>query len=189
MTASEAGFRDANNWLFTSRGIPVVYYGSEIAFRAGAPEHGGNRDYFGQERIEAAKLSDLRNSLKRIATLRRDSPALQRGLQVLLDFTDETAAFYRVYQHDGNHQTALVMLNKGETGQSMQVDRWLSAGTWIDADSGEAIVIDDYSGSLTARVPAHDVRVFLLNNPVDHPGLAVELERLHRGARALETRR
>ena len=35
MDADAAGFIDANNWLFTSRGIPVVYYGSESAFRAG----------------------------------------------------------------------------------------------------------------------------------------------------------
>ena len=30
--ADTDGFIDANNWLFTSRGIPVVYYGSEIGF-------------------------------------------------------------------------------------------------------------------------------------------------------------
>ena len=35
LAATEDGFIDANNWLFTSRGIPVVYYGSEIAFMAG----------------------------------------------------------------------------------------------------------------------------------------------------------
>ena len=49
--ADENGFVDVNNWLFTSRGIPVVYYGSEIGFRAGTDQHAGNRDYFGQENI------------------------------------------------------------------------------------------------------------------------------------------
>src|SRR5690606_4475273 len=54
MDASDEGFIDAHNWLFTARGIPVVYYGSEIAFMAGQGEHGGNRAYFGSERIESA---------------------------------------------------------------------------------------------------------------------------------------
>jgi cyclomaltodextrin glucanotransferase len=35
MNAGDNGFIDANNWLFTARGIPVVYYGSEIGFTAG----------------------------------------------------------------------------------------------------------------------------------------------------------
>ncbi len=33
--ASDEGFIDAHNWLFTARGIPVVYYGSEIGFTRG----------------------------------------------------------------------------------------------------------------------------------------------------------
>ena len=34
LAATEDGFIDANNWLFTARGIPVIYYGSEIGFMA-----------------------------------------------------------------------------------------------------------------------------------------------------------
>ena len=40
--------------LFTARGVPVVYYGSETGFMRGRAEHAGNRNYFGQERIDAA---------------------------------------------------------------------------------------------------------------------------------------
>jgi glycosidase len=36
MNASDAGFIDAHHWLFTARGIPVIYYGSEIGFMRGA---------------------------------------------------------------------------------------------------------------------------------------------------------
>ena len=35
-----------------ARGIPVLYYGSETGFMRGRAEHAGNRNYFGQERIE-----------------------------------------------------------------------------------------------------------------------------------------
>ncbi len=81
LAATEDGFIDANNWLFTSRGIPVVYYGSEIAFMAGTKEHEGNRNYLGTENIERARSHRIRAALARIAQVRRGSPALQRGLQ------------------------------------------------------------------------------------------------------------
>jgi cyclomaltodextrin glucanotransferase len=32
----------------------LVYYGSETGFMGGRAEHAGNRNYFGQERIDAA---------------------------------------------------------------------------------------------------------------------------------------
>lgn len=41
LQASDNGFIDAHNWLFTARGIPVVYYGSETGFMRGRAEHAG----------------------------------------------------------------------------------------------------------------------------------------------------
>ena len=55
MNASDQGFIDANNWLFTSRGIPILYYGAEVNFMTGKGEHQGNRNYFGQENIDKAQ--------------------------------------------------------------------------------------------------------------------------------------
>src|SRR3546814_13731552 len=49
MDATDAGFIDAHNWLFTARGIPVVYYGSEVGFMRGRGEHAGNRTSFRSE--------------------------------------------------------------------------------------------------------------------------------------------
>ncbi len=123
LDADEDGFVDANNWLFTSRGIPVVYYGSEIGFRAGADQHAGNRDYYGPESIEIARMHPIRAALANIANLRKNSIALQRGLQLNLKFGEDTAAFFRVYQHDGKSQTALVMLNKSDTGNIVDAQR------------------------------------------------------------------
>lgn len=183
MDADVDGFIDANNWLFTSRGIPVVYYGSEIAFRAGAAEHGGNRDYFGQENVEAARTHRLHAALRRIARLRLDSVALQRGLQVNLDFADDTASFLRVYQHGGQAQTALVLLNKGDQPAELTVDRWLSHGSWRDADGGGRVLISDAAPALSATVPAHGARIFYLDAANTDAGLARQLDRLHAGAR------
>jgi cyclomaltodextrin glucanotransferase len=155
LDADADGFIDANNWLFTSRGIPVVYYGSEIGFRAGADQHAGNRDYFGQENIESAKNHPIRNALASIATVRKRSIALQRGLQLNLELATDTAAFFRVYQHDGVNQTALVLLNKGDTGTVIDAGNWLYDATWRDANSGASL-----QGS-SIDVPAHGVRVLI----------------------------
>ena len=172
LDASDAGFIDAHNWLFTARGIPVVYYGSETGFMRGRAEHGGNRAYFGQQRIDAAPDSPIHRDLQRIATLRRQSPALQRGLQLNLELQGERAAFYRVYQHGDTAQTALVLLNKGDAQASMQVSQFLQPGTWRDGFSGQALQVDQV---LAAEVPAHGVRVFLFDGALTRPDLLARL--------------
>ena len=63
MNASDFGFINANNWLLTSRGIPVIYYGSEVNFMTGKPEHEGNRNYFGQARIDTATEHPIQQQL------------------------------------------------------------------------------------------------------------------------------
>ncbi|MDH3611761.1 MAG: alpha-amylase family glycosyl hydrolase [Gammaproteobacteria bacterium] len=176
--ADQAGFIDANNWLFTSRGIPVVYYGSEMGFRAGTDQHSGNRDYFGQENIEQAGSHPIRAALASIADIRKGSVALQRGLQANLELSDDTAAFYRVYQKDRVNQTALVLLNKGDSPVHIQVSKWLSRGTWRDAASGVEYKVQA-AAELDINVPAHGVRVLLFDNAVNDVALAAELVRLH----------
>ena len=168
MDASDEGFIDAHNWLFTARGIPVVYYGSETGFMRGRAEHAGNRSYFGQERVDAARDSPIYRDLQRIATLRRQSPALQRGLQLNLELQGERAAFYRVYQHGDTAQTALVLLNKGDAQASMQVSQFLQPGTWRDGFSGQALQVDQV---LAAEVPAHGVREILIHRELTRPDM------------------
>lgn len=175
LDASDEGFIDAHNWLFTARGIPVVYYGSEMGFMRGRPEHGGNRNYFGTEGIAAAKASPIRAALTRIAQVRAASPALQRGLQLNLELQGNRAAFYRVYQHDGVHQIALVLLNKGDAPEHFAVQTMLQPGRWHDAIGGETLTIQA-GEALHAEVPAHGVRVFLLDAQVTEPTLAAALD-------------
>lgn len=168
MDASDEGFIDAHNWLFTARGIPVVYYGSEIAFMAGQGEHGGNRAYFGSERIESAPAHPVYQQLRRIANLRKASPALQRGVQLNVEMEGDSAVFYRVYEDAGQAQTALVLLNKGDRARTTTVSRMLQRGQWRDGFSGETVKV---GGKLKVEVPAHGVRVFLFDGPVTRADL------------------
>lgn len=176
MNASAAGFIDAHNWLFTSRGIPVVYYGSEVAFMKGTKEHEGNRNFFGHERIEQARAHPIRRALAGIAAIRRESPALQRGLQVNLGFRGDTAAFLRVYERGDEAQTAVVLLNKGDAETVVAADRWVNAGRWRDAATGGTFDVKRGAG-IALQVPAHGVRVLLRDRRTDDPGLRAELAR------------
>lgn len=159
MAASDTGFIDAHNWLFTARGIPVVYYGSETGFMRGRAEHAGNRAYYGQARVDAGAQSPIHAALTRIATLRRDTPALQRGLQLVVDLEGDHAAFYRVLADGDAQQTALVLLNKGNAPWRATLDATQVAdGDWRDALGDEAVAVD---GGVSLDVPAHGVRVLL----------------------------
>ena len=175
MDASDEGFIDAHNWLFTARGIPVLYYGSEVGFMRGRAEHAGNRSYFGQARVDAAADSAIHRQLRRIARLRSETPALQRGVQVNLHLEGETAAFYRVYQHGDVAQVALVLLNKGDAANRVTVDRLVQPGDWRDAFDGSQVAIGE---RIDLEVPAHGVRVLLRDAAVDAPELRAELARL-----------
>nr|WP_205953558.1 alpha-amylase family glycosyl hydrolase [Pseudoxanthomonas winnipegensis] len=172
LDASDAGFIDANNWLFTARGIPAIYYGSETGFMRGAAEHAGNRNYYGQQRIDAAGDSGIYRNLKRIANLRRESVALQRGLQLNLVLKGDTGAFYRVYEHAGQAQTALVLLNKADTASTIALETLLQAGTWRDGFDGGQVRID---GRVALEVPAHGVRVLFYDGALTNPELRARL--------------
>ena len=177
LDASDNGFIDANNWLFTARGIPAIYYGSETGFERGKAEHQGNRNYYGQQRIDAASKSPIYRQLKRIAQLRENTPALQRGLMLPLRFAGNQAAFYRVYQKGDTHQIALVLLNKGDDAAQFDIGNHLQAGHWQPALGGAAIDVPE-GGHLRTSVPAHDVQVYLLDAAAKRADLVAELTRL-----------
>jgi len=173
LDATDAGFIDAHNWLFTARGIPVIYYGSETGFMRSRAEHAGNRAYFGQARVNEAPKSPIYAPLQRIAKLREATPALQRGLQVNERLHGDEAVFFRVLQQGDTAQTALVLLNKGDAARTLEVRRYLQAGTWRDALGGASQTVN---GSLQAEVPAHGVRVFVLDAQVDQVALQQQLK-------------
>lgn len=179
MDASDAGFIDAHNWLFTARGIPVVYYGSEMGFMRGRAEHAGNRNYFGTQGIAAARRSPIHAALARIANARAATPALQRGVQVGIELQGARAAFFRVLQHADTRQIALVLLNKGDAPQRFDVDT--QAGRWRSALDGSHVDVAA-GGRLTAEIAPHGAQVYVLDAPVAQPALQAALDAAMSGA-------
>ena len=178
MNASDDGFIDANNWLFTSRGFPVVYYGSEMGFMRGRSEHFGNRNPFGAERIGEARNHRIRQNLLKVANIRKQLTCLQRGLQINLDFSGNIATFLRVYQRANTAQTALVLLNKGDQEQIANVDRLLSNGEWVDIDNQEYVFnLTEGAASIAVTVPPHGLRILLFDGAVNNLELIAILDR------------
>ena len=166
---SDTDFINAHNWLFTARGVPVIYYGSEVGFMRGTAEHAGNRNYLGADRIAAAPQSAIYQSLKRIAGLRKASVAMQRGVQLNLSMEKDRAAFLRVYQYQGQQQTALVLLNKSASASEFSLDARLPSGGWSRlSDSGSSAA---FAGS-KITVPANGVEVLVHADAIAGPLLS-----------------
>lgn len=166
---SDTDFINAHNWLFTARGVPVIYYGSEVGFMRGTAEHAGNRNYFGAKRIASAPQSEIFQSLQRIAKLRKASVALQRGVQFNLSMEKDQAAFLRVYQYQGERQTALVLLNKSAAAKEFSVDARLPTSGWQQlSDSGAGPAL---AGS-KITVPANGVQVYVNADAIAGPLLS-----------------
>ena len=168
---SDTAFINAHNFLFTARGIPIIYYGSETGFMRGTAEHGGNRNYFGQANIDVAPKSTIYQQLQRIAKVREANVALQRGLQLNLLMQGDQAAFLRVYQHAGQSQTALVLLNKGAVPRDFVLDARVPGGVWKNAFDAMDVTL---ATGQTLSVAANSVQVYLANQSID-PALAASL--------------
>src|SRR5690606_16891684 len=120
------------------------------------------------ERRDAAQDSGMHQQLRRIARVRREPPALQRGTQVKLLLEGETGAFYRVFEPAGVAHTAPVSLIEGDATRADAVGERARPGVWRDAFAGSRVEIRQRS---ERQVPAHGVRVLLRDAPVEAPAL------------------
>jgi glycosidase len=94
-------------FLFTSKGIPLVYYGDEIGLPgAGDPD---NRRFMQWEGLSEHQLA-LRAHLSKLGAIRRDHPALWRGHRTRLGVTSDT---YSYSMSDGA-DVVYVGLNRGD---------------------------------------------------------------------------
>jgi glycosidase len=125
--ATPEGLRDAYTFLFTTRGIPLVYYGDEIAL-PGGDDPDNRRDFPGgfpgdtRDAFTAAGRTPAEQSVfdhvRRLARLRRDEPALRRGRLVQLLAEEKAYAFARV--HEG--RTVVVAFNSAPEPLAADLD-------------------------------------------------------------------
>ena len=165
---SDAQWAENLSLMFTFRGIPCLYYGSEVGFRRGAAIDNGphgplsetGRAYFGgyltgdvkakdfgnytaTGNVAATLNHDLSQHLIRLNKIRQAVPALRKG-----QWTDEGCtpagngiAFKRAYKDESY---ALVALNGGATFTDCP------AGSYTDVVTGETFT----GPTITVKAPA-----------------------------------
>jgi glycosidase len=169
--------------MWTFRGIPTLYYGSEIQFQAGkqidcgpsCPLAGTGRAYFGDHLAGTVTASEfgtadsatgtvattlaqpLVEHLQRLNRIRRAVPALQLG-QYSTDGVTGGISYKRRYTDaaSGTDSFALVTVTDGATFTG------IPDGTYKDAVTGSVQVVTN--GSLTVAAPGTgNMRVYVLD--------------------------
>ncbi len=154
--------------LFTFRGIPCLYYGSEVEFQKGVPMDVGpnaplsttGRAYFGDQlegnvtatdfskytasgTVASTLSSPLAVHIQQLNAIRRAVPALQKG-QYTTDsnyVSNGNMAFIRRYTNDGIDSLACVTISGGATFKN------IPNGKYIDAVTGDVQNVSN--GTLT----------------------------------------
>ena len=169
--------------MFTFRGIPCIYYGSEVAFMRGAIIDKGpvmplietGRAYFGdylEGEVKATDFSEytasgkvaetleypLAKHLQRLNKIRREIPALQKGQYSTENCTGKNIACKRRYTKDGVDSFVLVTISGDATFSG------LPAGNYVDAVTGDSKTVTE-GGSLTTSGCSGqaNMRVYVLN--------------------------
>ena len=148
--ATTEQYFDALNFYFTERGIPCVYYGTEVQMVGGNDPD--NRKYLGVEGIKASKTNPVYLHLQKLNALRRANPALQKGVQTRLYGSRDQYVFKREY----NGESVFVFLNKDQNGAAVSLSV-IPPGSYTDLYTGETFTVAG-KGKFTVTIPAHGVR-------------------------------
>ena len=170
--------------MFTFRGIPCIYYGSEIEFKKDVPIDVGpnapldktGRAYFG-DHLEGSVTADdygkytasgtvastldapLSKHLEKLNQIRRAVPALQKG-QYTTDsnYVSGNMAYIRRYTNSSVDSLACVTISDDATFKG------LPNGTYIDAVTGDKKVVTDGTLSTSGASGQGNMRVYVLQN-------------------------
>lgn len=170
--------------MFTFRGIPCIYYGSEIEFKKDVPIDVGpnapldktGRAYFG-DHLEGSVTADdygkytasgtvastldapLAKHLEKLNQIRRAVPALQKGQYTTeSDYVSGNMAYIRRYTNSSVDSLACVTISGDATFKG------LPNGTYIDAVTGDKKVVTGGTLSTSGASGQGNMRVYVLQN-------------------------
>ncbi len=142
--ATAEGLMLAYTFLLTSRGIPMIYYGDEIAM-PGGNDPDNRRDFPGGWREDSrnaftregrtAQENAVYGHLRRLIALRKSSAALMRGKTQNLLVTDQHWAYSRT----AGEETVIVVLNNGTAPARLEIPGLKSA---VDVPARSGVILD-----------------------------------------------
>jgi glycosidase len=125
--ATIAGLKLANTFVLTTRGVPQLYYGDEIAME-GADEPTTRRDFPGgfpndehnafTRQGRTAIEQDLFEYVRRVARLHTELEPLRRGALVSLHVAAQQYAYARV----GDSSSVIIVINNDTKPASLEFD-------------------------------------------------------------------
>ncbi|HUS63805.1 MAG TPA: alpha-amylase family glycosyl hydrolase [Kofleriaceae bacterium] len=132
--------------LLTLPGLPVIYYGDELAL-AGATDPDSRRPLPRAEALPPAQREVL-EKVSRLGRLRRCLPALRHaGRRALYASADQLVALHAPPLAGG--EAAIVVLSRAENERRIPV-RGLPAGAYVDALSGRTLTVAGDSAEIVA---------------------------------------
>lgn len=158
---SETQYKNALNYIYLFRGVPIVFYGTEAMYSWSGAHASTNKDdvvsrwMLGDQGINYVKQNKptMYKHLKALNTIRSASPCIQKGVQKNIELKGDKAVFTRT--HEG--KTAYVAISKG-AAYSQQFDNVQSGRyTEYSSSSNGSYTAKEISvsGSYTASVPAN----------------------------------
>lgn len=158
---SETQYKNALNYIYLFRGVPIVFYGTEAMYSWSGAHASTNKDdvvsrwMLGDQGINYVKQNKptMYKHLKVLNTIRSASPCIQKGVQKNIVMKGDQAAFTRTYEG----KTAYVAISKG-AAYSQKFDN-VQSGTYTEYSSSSNGTYTEkeisVSGSYTASVPAN----------------------------------
>ena len=193
--------------IFTFRGIPCIYYGSEVEFQKGMEIDVGigkalaetGRAYFGDyiegsvdvvdfgryTNATGAMAETLNNPLslhiQRLNRLRAAIPALRKG-QYSTEGCSGSFAYKRRYTDDTTDSFALIALTSDATFTG------IPGGTYVDAITGDTKTVAEGGTLSTSGIKGQgDLRVYVLNtDKTPAPGMIDGYSKFMSGGKDLE---
>lgn len=161
-----ASYKMAIAYFLTTRGIPQVFYGTEILMsNPGTEDHGIIRTDFpggwSGDPVNAftgeglsARQREAQAFSRKLLNWRKKAPAIHRGK--LTHYSPEEGT-YTYFRHDGSHKV-MVVFNKNASAKRLRLDRFREVlkdtRSGRDILSGESV---DLVGEL--ELPPHSVRI------------------------------
>jgi len=125
-------FKMAMSFLMTTRGIPQIYYGSEIGMTGNKDKDDGDirRDFPGGwpgdsiNAFTAKGRTSVQNEyfsyLSKLLNWRKNKPVIHNGLLTQYAPEEDTYVFFRY----NDNETIMVIINNNETDQALKTDRF-----------------------------------------------------------------
>lgn len=161
-------FKSGIAWLLTTRGIPQLYYGTEILMKNFSDPDGKVREDFpgGWDGDKVNKFTqagrsqqenEAFNYVKKLANYRKNHPVLQTGK--LMQYVPEDGVY--VYFRYNDEKTVMIIMNTSEENKAVATSRF--SERTADFKQAQDVLSDELLDSIeTITVPANTTQVLEL---------------------------